>query len=113
MRQDYPERTDYKIETTDRPDYFLLYASHTLRKIHGYFFEHLKKHHEDRQSKSGSEYTSKEKDEKKSHGVSIANLMQRLKLFLSKKKLRFFLAPGDEGVSTIRRALKMGACVLK
>ena len=39
--------------------------------------------------------------------------MQRIKLFLSKKKIRFFLAPGDEGISTVRRAMKMGAIVLK
>jgi hypothetical protein len=42
--------------------------------------------------------------------------MQRLKLFLAKKKVRFFLAPEDQGVnmiSTVRRALKMGATVLK
>lgn len=59
MRQDYPERTDYKIETTDRPDYFLLYASHTLRKIHAYFFDHLKRHHEEKQGKVSSEQSSK------------------------------------------------------
>lgn len=39
--------------------------------------------------------------------------MQRLKLFLAKKKVKLFLAPGDEGVSTVRRALKMGASVIK
>ena len=44
--------------------------------------------------------------------------MRRLKLFLSKRRLKFFIAPinndlGTGPVSVIRRALKMGATVLK
>jgi len=41
--------------------------------------------------------------------------MQRLKLFLSAKKCRFFLAPDEKGVNMmniIHRAQKMGAIVL-
>lgn len=33
--------------------------------------------------------------EKKGHPISIAGVMQKMKLFMAKKKLRFFVAPGD------------------
>jgi hypothetical protein len=34
-------------------------------------------------------------------------------MFFNKKKMRFFLVPGDESQSTVRRAMKMGVIVLK
>ena len=42
--------------------------------------------------------------------------MQRLKMFLAKKKIRFFMSPEDNSINLLnitRRAIKMGATELK
>ena len=75
--------------------------------MHNYFFELLKK------SKEGKpDNTVKNKD----HPVSLSNIMHRLKLFLAKKKIRFFMPGGNhsfQSISLARRAMKMGATILK
>ena len=107
MRKSYPPKPDIKIHLLERKDFFLLFTAHTFKKMHKYFFEHLNK------VKEGKlETQTKNKD----HPVSLASIMQRLKFFLSKKKLRFFMAGESYNVgaiSTVRRAFKMGANIVK
>lgn len=59
------------------------------------------------------EKINKEVKSNNEHPISLSNLLHRYKQYLNRKKLRIFMVPGDEAISIERRAVKMGAIILK
>jgi hypothetical protein len=47
MRKDYSDKTEFQVDVSEKADYFLLFAANALKKIHGFFFDSIRKVKED------------------------------------------------------------------